>query len=334
MRAFDPSRPARPGPPDARTVRAAVELACRAPSLHNTQPWRWEADRHTVRLRADREHWLPATDADARDLVLACGAALHHLRIALAAAGIGQRVRRLPAPDDPDLIAVVGMTAGAPPDTDLSLTSAVPARRSDRRRFTDWDVPAAFVHELAERAAAQGALLRRIPDESVAAVHAAVRDAEQALHDTPGYRTETAVWTGTVAGTDGIPAANLLDRTDPSGTGRRFSPGRLTQAPGGAAVDGAVLLVVGTASDDPLSRLRAGEAVSAVLLHATALGLATCPLSQPLEVETTRRALGRRVLDDTLTPQLLLRVGWAPAGPLPPATPRRSVDEVLTWTGD
>lgn len=334
MRASDPAQRSRPGSPDARTVRAAVELACRAPSLHNTQPWRWEADRHTVRLRADRDRQLLATDADARDLVLACGAALHHLRIALAAAGIGPRVRRLPAPDDPDLLAVVGMTADPPPDIDLGLAAAIPARRSDRRRFTDWDVPAAFVHELSEHAAAQGAVLRRIPDESVAAVHAAVRDAERAQHDTPGYPTETAVWTGTVTGADGIPAANLLDETDPTGTGRRFSPGRITQAPGGAAVDGAVLLVVGTASDDPLSRLRAGEATSAVLLHATALGLATCPLSQPLEVETTRRALGRRVLDDTLTPQLLLRVGWAPPGPHPPATPRRAVDDVLSWTED
>lgn len=159
-------------------------------------------------------------------------------------------------------------------------------------------------------------------------------DAERAQRATAGYPTETAVWTGTVTGDDGVPAANLLQEQQPPGVARRFPPGRLAQAdvdPDSEPVHDGVLLVVGTASDDPLSRLRAGEATSAVLLHATALGLATCPVSQPLEVAPVRRALSTRVLGDTLTPQLLLRVGWAPAGPPLPATPRRPVDDVVCW---
>lgn len=27
---------------DRRTVRSALELAVRAPSVHNSQPWRWQ----------------------------------------------------------------------------------------------------------------------------------------------------------------------------------------------------------------------------------------------------------------------------------------------------
>ena len=29
---------------DADVIKDAVELACRAPSLHNSQPWRWVAE--------------------------------------------------------------------------------------------------------------------------------------------------------------------------------------------------------------------------------------------------------------------------------------------------
>jgi hypothetical protein len=83
-----------------------------------------------------------------------------------------------------------------------------------------------------------------------------------------------------------------------------------------------------TTSDDPLSQLRAGEALSAVLLHATDLGLATCPLSQPLEIPATRRAIRDEILDGTLCPQLVLRIGWA-CGPPLPATPRRSQLDVV-----
>ncbi|MDF3051341.1 MAG: nitroreductase, partial [Pseudonocardia sp.] len=71
-----------------RTVRTALELACRAPSVHNTQPWRWRLGDDTVALFADQRRRLWATDRDARDLILSCGAALHHLRVALAAAGV------------------------------------------------------------------------------------------------------------------------------------------------------------------------------------------------------------------------------------------------------
>ena len=76
---------------DRRTVRAAIELASRAPSVHNSQPWRWMVGPHSVHLYADLRRWLPATDADGRDLVVSCGAALHHLRVALAAARPGRR---------------------------------------------------------------------------------------------------------------------------------------------------------------------------------------------------------------------------------------------------
>lgn len=90
-----------------------------------------------------------------------------------------------------------------------------------------------------------------------------------------------------------------------------------------------MLAVIGTASDDTLSQLRAGEALSAVLLHATLLGLATCPLSQVLEVDDTRRVLRDDVLDGAISPQLVLRVGFpTAAGPLP-ATPRRPTANIL-----
>jgi hypothetical protein len=146
--------------------------------------------------------------------------------------------------------------------------------------------------------------------------------------DTPAYQTETAIWSGVESADDGVPATNLLvDAPDPA-HGRRFAPGRIEQEPA-AGPDAALLAVIGTASDDTLSQLRAGEALSAVLLHATLLGLATCPLSQVLEVDDTRRVLRDDVLDGAISPQLVLRLGFlASAAPLP-ATPRRRIAEFL-----
>ena len=95
-----------------------------------------------------------------------------------------------------------------------------------------------------------------------------------------------------------------------------------------------MLAVLGTASDDTLSQLRAGEALSSVLLTATTLGLASCPLSQPLEIGSTRLMLRDIVLEGTLSPQLVLRLGWPPVKRSLPATPRRSSADTATVEQD
>jgi len=72
-----------------------------------------------------------------------------------------------------------------------------------------------------------------------------------------------------------------------------------------------------------------------VLLTATALGLSSCPVTEPLEIAETRDAVQADVFGASGYPQMLLRVGWAPvnADPLP-ATPRRPFGEIVTRLDD
>ena len=316
---------------DQRTVRSALALAAAAPSVHNSQPWRWVVGPHTVHLYADLSRWLPTTDAQGRDLVVSCGAALHHARVALAAVGLASSVHRMPSPDEPKHLATLQLHPRLADDTDLALAAAILRRRTDRRRYTDWEVPAAFVDDLGERAAAQGALLRPVTEaRSRQRLIDAIRDAAEVRETNVSYLAERVPWTGRYADVDGIPAGNLLREAVASGggTARRFSDG-LVEQPSDEEPDGALLAVLATGSDDSLSQLRAGEALSAVLLHATELGLATCPLSRPLEIASRRRTVRDDVLDGTAAPQLVLRVGWAPLGtPLRP-TPRRPIDDMI-----
>jgi len=146
--------------PDAATVRAAVSLACRAPSVHNSQPWKWQtAGNGTVQLFADRSRQLAEADPRGRDLVISCGAALHHLQVALVAAGWAPRVHRLPDERNPDHFATVEMVAATPDDAQLKLAAAISRRRSERRRLSSWDIPEQHLQHLAEAAQQSGALL-------------------------------------------------------------------------------------------------------------------------------------------------------------------------------
>jgi nitroreductase len=101
---------------------------------------------------------------------------------------------------------------------------------------------------------------------------------------------------------------------------RVFAGPALQQPPDVSADDdNAVMLALGTESDDDLARLRAGEATSLVLLSATAMGLASCPVTEPLEIPETREAVRADVFGTSGHPQMLLRIGWAAvnADPLP-----------------
>lgn len=321
--------------PDHQTLLAAIELANRAPSVHNTQPWRWLIGEESVHLMADRSRQVPATDPGGRDLLLSCGAALHHLRVALAALGWRAVVHRVPNAADPDHLAAVEIRPHAPTDTDIALAGAVSRRRTDRRRFTSWDVPTDHLDLLTRRAARTGALLVPVtaPEDRWRLTRAIATAARQQAEN-PEYRAEVSAWTGRGrTASDGV-----LSASSP-GTGRRhddtamrvFPGGLLSDAPTGRGEhDGGQLLVVATLDDDPVSVLRAGEATSVALLTATDLGLATCPLSQPLEVASTRDFIREQVLDGAAYPHLVVRTGWAPtsAPPLPRSPVRRTEDTV------
>ncbi len=63
--------------PDEVTLRRTLESAVRAPSVYNSQPWRWRiSTADGVDLFADPDRHLMAIDLDGRDLLLSCGAAL------------------------------------------------------------------------------------------------------------------------------------------------------------------------------------------------------------------------------------------------------------------
>ena len=313
----------------------AVEDSLRAPSVHNTQPWRWRFRAAGVELHADRGRRLTATDPEGRDLLLSCGAALHHLRVALAARGVGATVAYTPDPDDADHLATVTLTAEAPDRSAAALFGQITRRHTERRRMSHRPVPPELLAELADQARHAGARLIPVADPTTRErLTAAFRDAEARQRFVPGYAAELQMWTRRTAGTrDGIGAGSIAAPADNGPPMRTFSDhGQLTQprpSPGHDVDDAAELVVIVTDGDTTADRVRAGEALSAVLLHATRLRLATTPLSQATEVSEARRAVGR-ALETSRQPQILVRLGWpATAAEELPATPRRDLRSVL-----
>ena len=127
--------------PDEATLDRALRSAVRAPSVYNSQPWRWRiSTTSVVDLFADPDRHLIVIDLDGRALLLSCGAALHHLVVALAGLGWSARIDRFPDPENIHHLARIQPSTAAPPPDMAALARAIPRRRTDRRRYSDESV--------------------------------------------------------------------------------------------------------------------------------------------------------------------------------------------------
>ena len=317
---------------DGRLLDDALVRAVRAPSIHNSQPWRWQVGPRGVDLYTDATRRLPRTDPDGRDQVMSCGAALHHLLVALADAGQGARVRRLPDLARPHHLATVEPALHVDVDVDAGLASSIDRRRTDRRPFRAWPVPPELSGELAEIADRYGVGLAVVTDPRTRRqLFRSIEEAARTQDADRRYVAELAAWSGRAPGSrDGVPADRAPTPGDvPGQMPMRAFPGSATDVDRESGEpETAALLLLSTATDTPLQWLRVGEVTSAVLLTATRLGLAGSPLTQPLEVGGTRTFVRDHVTGGA-HPQMLLRLGW-PSGPTLPPTPRRPLKEVVT----
>lgn len=313
-----------------QTARGLVQLACRAPSVHNTQPWAWRIGPDSIELYADESRRLAAADPTGRDLVISCGAALHHLRVAARASGLMPEVARLPDAEDPALLARVTFSPAALPSTAEADLRAIRERCTDRRRFTSWPVPHERLNVLVRAVADDGGCAVAVTDVTDRfRVDLMVARSHRLQERDATIVAEARRWTDRNA-RDGLPSDHLPGRSVvPDKLPNRFDEGHLADEGQEVETSDGVILLCGD-DDSRASWLRAGESLSALWLSAVRDGLSVVPLSQVVEVAETRDALQHQVLGDLAVPLLLVRVGWQPISrsQLEP-TPRRLLDDVL-----
>lgn len=322
----------------------AAARATLAPSIHNTQPWRFVVGAGRLDLYADPGRGLAVVDPSGRQLTISCGAALAGVRLALAAAGLATEVVLLPDVSQPDLLA--STTALAEPLRPVGqarrLDAAAGSRHSNRRGFGSEPVSDQVIETLQRAIVGDGAWLRPLTEEADRAIVAVLTRRADGLQDAnAAYRSELRAWTtGDPRRTDGVPSTGVPRTTGvpsvtvPRTTGqarddvplRDFDPDGVGELPPETrSSSGQTLLVIGTAGDTIEDWLIAGQALYRVLLALTSTGYAASVLSQVFEVPATRRRMrdGLRLAGE---PHILIRAGAAaPTAP----TPRRPLAEVI-----
>ncbi|MEO8955233.1 MAG: nitroreductase [Ktedonobacteraceae bacterium] len=321
------------GPIDTQ-LRFLLNYATLAPSKHNTQPWLFHVEQNSVELYADRTRVLSLVDANGRELIMSCGAALANLLVALRYFGFSWMMEMPSSPGKENLLARLTIEKGEEAGKEeRKLFFAIMQRRTNRRAFSERGVPIALLKRLEKVAGNAGTYLHVMWDEEQRANLAnLVLDADRTLWSDQQFRHELAEWVrpNESNSTDGIPAYALGKADTTSYLGQltlhtlieaaeedEEVPQRTVKPP--------VLAVLATVNDDWFDWFAAGLALENMLLHARLAGIWASFFSQPTEVPVQRQAL-RDLLGETDFPQIVLRLGYATR--VPP-TPRRGVDDVL-----
>jgi nitroreductase len=316
--------------PSKSAIAGMLRAAVAAPSMHNTQPWRFrfrDAD-HTFEVYADPSRALRHSDPRGRAVHIACGAALFNLRLAIAAFGREPVVRLLPRPPEPLLLATVRIAGRyRARRAERELFDMIGARHSSRDPFSDKQVSPGVLAELVEAAALEGATLHILGPVAARRVLELTSEADRVQREQPGYRSELTQWVGGSRRADGIPDSAAGPRVaDGSLPLRDFSLGRPPDVVRYERFEAhPQLVVLSTRFGNAADWLRAGQALQRVLLLATSRGLSAGLLTQALETEDAW--LVRDPGSGIEHPQIIMRLGYGSSAPRP--TPRRPVSDVL-----
>ncbi|MFN3273219.1 MAG: Acg family FMN-binding oxidoreductase [Paracoccus sp. (in: a-proteobacteria)] len=318
--------------PAAASTRDLIRYATLAANGHNTQPWLFRADARGIDILPDLTRRTPVVDPDDHHLFASLGCAAENLALAAGARGQAGQIR-FDANDGGKLRVDLGPASAG----DTTLFDAIPHRQSTRSDYDGSKVSAADLSRLATAAAVRGvdlvlmterAQIDRLRDLVIAGNTAQMAD--------PAFMAELMHWlrfnpTAAMTTGDGLYSVASGNPALPDWLGPRLFDMAFTAEAENrkyarqiASSSGIAVFVA--AQDNPEHWVQAGRACQRFSLQATALGLKTAYINQPVEVPGLRADLASLAGLPGRRPDIVMRFGRAPAMAM---SARRPVDQVM-----
>lgn len=306
-----------------------IEHAIRAPSGHNTQPWRFTLGADCITIAPDFSKRLPVVDPDNRELFISLGCAAENLRI--AASHHGYATTTAIAADG--AITITLQQPGIIPDP---LLAQIARRQTNRATADGRRIPPSALNDILAASQSAGVQLHAWENGSpaFARLGALVMAGNTAQMRDPAFKHELLTWirynrkdsertrdglSYAVMGAPNLPRwlTALIIRL-------MLNPRSQNNSDRKKIAVASHLLLIASDGDNIPAWIATGGVLQRLLLQLAAHGIASAWLNQPCEVA----ALRTRLADECpgAHPQILLRLGYA--APLPYAL-RRPLAEVI-----
>ncbi|MDX5409233.1 MAG: Tat pathway signal protein [Thauera sp.] len=322
--------PAGGGPQAA--LRELVRYAALAPSSHNTQCWRFGVGERRVSIVPDYARRCPVVDPDDHHLFVSLGCAAENLL--QAAPAMGLRGEHRFAGGTADTLEVVLAPAAAQRSP---LFEAIPQRQTTRTEFDARPLAVDELRLLEAAGSGKGVQVLLLTEaRAMEAVLGFVVEGNTAQMRDPAFVRELAHWIRF----NGGEAARLRDGLFAGASGNPSIPGWLGRLIFDAVFSeqaendkyarhvrsAAGIAVFVSELDDRAHWIEAGRCFQRFALQATAMGVRTAHLNQPVELASLRAAFAGFLGITRGRPDLVIRFG---RGPEMPRSLRRPLESVL-----
>ncbi|MFT3803925.1 MAG: Tat pathway signal protein [Burkholderiaceae bacterium] len=323
--------------PAARRVGEAddrldlVRYATMAASSHNTQPWKFRLEPDRIVILPDFGRRCAAVDPDDHHLYASLGCAAENLLQAARAVGFEGRC------------SFDAVSSGVRIDLSKALPlrsplfEAIPQRQCSRSEYDGSHLSADELHRLEEAGTANGVSVMLIVDERKREQIAEfVAQGNTAQFADAAWVDELGSWIRFNAGDamrsgDGLYGPAMGSPAVPRWLGMLFmrfgfSAKQQNRKDIRCIRSSSAIAVFHSDADDIAHWIEAGRCYQRLALQATALGLCTAFINQPVEVARLRPAFARFLGIGDRRPDLVIRIG---RGPRMPRSPRRPVADVV-----
>ncbi|RFF29544.1 Acg family FMN-binding oxidoreductase [Wenzhouxiangella sediminis] len=323
----------RPGPINeaSRDYRTLVHYATLAASSHNTQPWLFRLYESAIEILPDLERRCPAVDPDDHHLYASLGCAAENLLIAARAAGLEGHCTYDPKTSG------LHIRFGAAAPKRSALFDAIAERQCSRSEYDGSRLTEDELHKLEAAGQGDGVSILLITDRRrMNEVAEYVARGNSLQFDDEAWARELKSWirfnAGEAADTgDGLYGPVMGSPAVPRWLGRLamrfgFSAAKQNAKDRQHILSASAVAVIHSESNDKPHWIEAGRCYQRVALQATALGLKTAFINQPVEVAELRPDFARFLELGDRRPDLVVRIG---RGPEMPGSLRRPVDDVI-----
>lgn len=263
-----------------------VNYAVLAPSIYNSQPWKFNISEDGIYLYADESRWLSVADADKSEMYVSLGCALENMVIAAGHFGYNCTVSYFPG--EKDLVAAVSLKPGLQSADSSRLFYAITSRDTCSLPYEQKVISGADLQALNESLSDGAVRILIAGDQDTKdRFRELVTRADAVQYSDASFKSELGHWISQgVFGPTGLDAkiAQLSVIFLDSGPGQAQKDSDLinsTQCIG--------FLI--TANNDSMSSILAGRDLERFWLTVASLGIGLQPMNQALEVPETEAAL-------------------------------------------
>jgi hypothetical protein len=309
-----------------------VSYAVKAPSGHNTQPWKFKIFDNSIEIVPDSTKALPAVDGNNRELFVSLGCALENLCIAARHLGYMTHVR------EQNALGILVHLEKTTDGEDDPLFYQIEKRQTNRSVYKHELIPDTVVRQLENTSMQENNQLYLFPVNSPSAnilTEYIMKGNEIQMND-KAFKKELTAWMrfnrAEIRKTnDGLTYKAMGFPSIPRFMGKHIVGSFLKPDKQNASdrkkINSSSHLALLTTKNNTVSEwIDLGRSLQRFLLKATELKIACAYLNPPCEIESLADELKTKIAINNEYPALLLRTGYADAMPY---SPRKDVKEII-----